>query len=456
MVSRARVIVAPIYLFACLVLGGSAQGIWENMILQLAGVAILAWAALDRSEALLAPAARQLLLLTIVVIAVIALQLVPLPASLWAHLGPRARIAADFHALGLATPAEPLSLTPALSLNALLGIIPPLALFCAIVRLRAYRPQWLAIALVAGTIVGIALGALQVASSNGQASPPWYLYEDTSVGSAVGFFANKDHMATLLVITIPFLAAIAAAAARNASMQRYSAVLAVSVGVGLLVILGLALNGSLAGYGLALPVIAASVLIVLPGRSRLRLGIVAIAALLMIGAVAALEATAVGSSDIGAHAASATQSRAEIASTTNHAIADFMPFGSGLGSFRNVYSLYEQPQKVNDIYVVHTHNDYLETALELGIAGVALMLVFLAWWAAAVWRAWRSAEAGPFARAAAIASAAVLVHSLVDFPLRTAAIAACFALSLALLADSRAAPPKEKAELRRRRHREFK
>jgi hypothetical protein len=73
-----------------------------------------------------------------------------------------------------------------------------------------------------------------------------------------------------------------------------------------------------------------------------------------------------------------------------------------------------------------------------------------------VWRAWRTAEAGPFARAAAIASAAVLIHSLVDFPLRTAAIAACFGMCLALLADSRAAPPKERKELRRKRHREFK
>lgn len=454
MVSRARVLVAPIYLFACLLLGGSAQGVWANMVLQLAGVGILAWAAMDISEEPLAPAARQLLLLAIVVIAIVALQLVPLPASVWTHLGPRGRIAGDFHALGVGTPPQPLSLTPALSLNSLLGIIPPLALFCAMVRLKAYRPHWLAIALVTGTLAGIALGALQVASSADQLSP-WYLYEETSVGKAVGFFANADHMATLLVITIPFLAAIVAAA-RSASMQRYSAIVAVAAGVGLVVLVGLALNGSLAGYGLALPVIAASVLIILPAGSRLRLWVVAIAALLMIGAVVALETTAIGSSQIGTHAASATQSRAEIASTTSKAVGDFMPFGSGLASFRNVYALYEQPERVTDVYVIHAHNDYLEIALELGIAGIVLILLFLAWWAAAVWRAWRSPEGGPFARAAAIASAAVLIHSAVDFPLRTSAIAACLALCLALLADSRAAPPKEKAELRRRRHREFK
>ena len=50
----------------------------------------------------------------------------------------------------------------------------------------------------------------------------------------------------------------------------------------------------------------------------------------------------------------------------------------------------------------------------------------------------------------------MLIHSFVDFPLRTAAIAAVFGMCLALLADSRGAPPKEKAELRGRRHVEFK
>lgn len=452
--NRARIAAAPAYLFACLILGGSAQGIWANMILQLLGLAIIAWAAMDNGDEPLTPAARQLLYLAIAAIAVIALQMIPVPASIWSHLGARARIAADFHTLGVPVPAEPLSLTPALSLDSLLAIIPPLAILCAMVRLRAYRPHWLAVALAAGALAGIALGAMQVASS-GDALSPWYLYADTSVGKGVGFFANADHMATLLVVTIPFLAAMIAAA-RTASMQRYSAVVAVCVGVGLVVLVGLGLNGSLAGYGLALPVIAASALIILPPGSKLRLWVVAVAVMLMIAAVVILETTAIGSASIGTHATSAVQSRGDIFATTSRAIGDFMPFGSGLGSFRSVYALYEHPAQVTDVYVIHAHNDYLELVLELGIAGIVLILLFLTWWVAAVWRAWRTAEGGPFARAAAIASAAVLVHSLADFPLRTAAIAVCFALCLAFLADSRAAPPKEKTELRRRRHREFK
>ena len=107
---------------------------------------------------------------------------------------------------------------------------------------------------------------------------------------------------------------------------------------------------------------------------------------------------------------------------------------------------------MTNTYVIHAHNDYAELALETGVAGILLMLLFLAWWAVAVWRVWRTAEAGPFARAASIASAAMLVHSLVDFPLRTAAMSACFAMCLALLADRRAPPPKEASDLRPARH----
>jgi O-antigen ligase len=447
--NRTRVAVAPLYLFACLLLGGSAQGIWQNMVLQLGGVALIAWAAAENSrESLVAPA-RQALLIALVGIAIVALQLVPLPAGLWPHLGARERIAEGYRALGLAIPAAPLSLTPYLSLNSLLGLIPPLAIFCAMVRLKAYRGKWIALALVAGTICGILVGALQVASPADQS--PWYLYAETNPGSAVGFFANANHMANLLVVTIPFLAAIAAAG-KTANVQRYSAVVALCIGAALVVLVGLALNGSLAGYGLALPVLTASALILLPAGSRLRLWTVVLAGILMIGAVTALETVPIGGSKFGQDANTSVQSRTEILATSSRALHDFMPFGSGLGSFREVYHLYEAPDQVTTTYVIHAHNDYVELALETGLAGIVVVLMFLAWWAVAVWRVWRTAEAGPFARAAAIASGAILIHSVVDFPLRTAAISACFGMCLALLADRRAPAPSDPSDLRPTRH----
>jgi O-antigen ligase len=258
-------------------------------------------------------------------------------------------------------------------------------------------------------------------------------------------------MATLLVITVPFLAAVVAAA-RSGNVQRYTALVMISAVLVLVLVTGIALNGSLAGYLLAVPVIAASALIVLPPRNRFRTVAAALAALSVIAAIGALTSTEIGSGRVGQAAGTAVQSRQVILRTTAKAVADYMPFGSGLGSFVPVYRLYESPDTVTSEYVVHAHNDYVEVALELGVPGIVLMLMFLMWWGAAVFAVWHRGEGGPFTRAASVASAAILVHSLVDFPLRTAAISTCFAMCLALLADRHQPPRQEPADLRPTRH----
>ena len=70
--AKLREAVAPLYLLLCLILGGSAQGIWGNMLLQLIGIAILAWAALAHAEAPMLSPARQLLILAAITIGIVA------------------------------------------------------------------------------------------------------------------------------------------------------------------------------------------------------------------------------------------------------------------------------------------------------------------------------------------------------------------------------------------------
>ena len=450
MTDRARQLVAPLYLFLCLIVGGSAQGVWGNMLLQLLGLAIIAWAAFGTGEEPLVEPARQLLWIVIFGLVAVAVQLIPLPGSLWSSLSGRQPIADGYRLLGISTPALPLSLTPYKSLDSLLGIIPGLAILCAIIRLKAYRGSLMAAALIAGTIAGILLGTLQVTSSD-PLNSPFYLYPETNPGFAVGFFANANHMATLLLITLPFLAALAAAA-KGANFQRYSAFIALTAGAGLVVLVGIALNSSLAGYGLVLPVLLASALIVLPQGSVVRRAVMPIAAVLLVAAILFIANSSIGSSAFGHEAATSVQSREQILATTLTALKDYFPWGSGLGSFREVYGLYEDPAAVTTTYVIHAHNDFAELALETGLFGTIILILFLLWWAAAVARVWRSAETGSFARAASIASAAILAHSLVDFPLRTAAISAAFGTCVALLADRRPPQIADPSDLRPTRH----
>jgi O-antigen ligase len=418
------------------------------MALQLAGLAIVAWAVAAPVERVLPKPVTLLFLLVVAGIGVVAFQAVPLPPEIWAG-GSRGSIVEGYRVLGMRLTAAPVSLTPYESLATLLCIIPPVAIFCAIVRLDAYRPSWLAAALLAGAIAGIILGALQVVSAG--PNSPWYLYPETNVGLGVGFFANANHMADLLVIALPFVAAIAAAA-KGGNIQRYSALLTILAGIGMVLVVGIALNGSLAGHALAFPVIAASALILLPSGSRWRGWLAGAAALSVIASIAGLASSSIGSTRIGHDATGAVQSREQILVTTSKAMADYMPLGSGLGSFVRVYRLYESPDKVTNEYVIHAHNDYAELALELGVAGIILMLLFLGWWASQCFAVWRQGEGGSWARAASIASAAVLLHSLVDFPLRTAAISVCFAMCLALLAERRAPMRRDSSDLRPTRH----
>ncbi|MEO7634713.1 MAG: O-antigen ligase family protein [Sphingomicrobium sp.] len=448
-VSRARQAVGPLYLLLCLLLGGSAQGILANMILQLVGVGLIAWSALARPGEPLGNSARQLIWLGLAAIALVALQLVPVPFSLWERLGGRTLLAADYATLGLAPALLPASLAPYRSLATLFSWIPPIALFCAMVRLEAYRASWMCAAVVAGTGAGIVLGALQVASP-ADATSSWYLFADSSFGSAIGFFANANHMADQLVITLPFLAALAAAA-RGSDQQLYTTVVASVAAAAIVVIVGIILNGSLAGYLLLLPALAGAGLILLPPRSPLRVWAAGAAGLLLLAAVAGIATTAVGSNRLSAEAATSVQSRAEMVAVGAQAVRDFMPLGAGLGTFPDAYHLYEDPASVAGTYVSHAHNDYIEVAADLGIGGIALIAAFFVWWAVATWRAWRAFGSQPYARAASVATAIILVHSLVDYPLRTAAIAACFAMGAALLAERRT-PQANRQDLRPTRH----
>jgi O-antigen ligase len=451
--SRARQAAAPVYLFACLLLGGSAQGVWANMLLQLAGVGLIAWAAFTPMEEPLTRSARQLFLLAILCLALIILQVVPLPLSIWSHLPGHEPIAAGYRLLGIEAPALPISVAPYATFATLLTLVPPLAMLCIMIRMGASRPVWLVIALLLGAFGGILLGALQVTSGDPLHSP-WYLYERSNFGVATGFFANANHMANLLVVCLPFLAALVASA-RGGNVQRYSAVAALVAGAVVVVVIGIVLNGSLAGYALAVPVLVASAMLVIPSGSIAQRWTGFIALLLLVAAAGVLWMRPVGT-NFSSEAATSVTSRAQMFTTTMAATREFLPLGSGIGSFPRVYPTFENPDAIAPTIVNHAHNDYAELALETGVPGLVLIALFLAWWTVAAWRAWGSAGAGHYARAASIASAAILVHSIVDYPLRTAAISTIFAMCLALLAQRPAPARTERADLRPTRHMVFK
>lgn len=435
MIGSLRLGIIPSFLILCIFLGGSSRGHWANMVLQLLAIAIIAWAALTRRPALWSRSGTTLALLVGLTLALIAIQLVPLPPAMWTGLPGRGFIANSYALLGQPLPWLPISLAPYQTIASALWLLPPIAVLAGILRLGAFRATWLAGALAVATFAAVLVGTLQVASGDPAASP-WYFYRITNFGLATGFFANSNHMATLLVVAIPFLVALfGSSRGRARSAQASAGKTAILAGALLVVVLGLALNGSLAGWGLGVPVVAASALLRVPIKRNLaRLAVVG-AAVLGTAAVGLIFASPTQGGSAGAGVS--LETRSTMFTTSLAAAKDFAPLGTGVGTFADIYPRYEDPASVWATYVNHAHSDFIEILVETGVAGLGLVALFLFWWGGRLVAIWRSPHVDQFARAATIASAAILMHSLVDYPLRTAAISAVFAMCLALMVQPR-------------------
>lgn len=425
----------PVYIAICLLLGGaSAAGYVANLLLQLAALPLAGWALwqLVVPGPPLSRSVRALLALTGLLILIALVQLIPLPPGLWTLLPGRGFVVENYRLLGVPLPWLPLTLTPQGAIASLLWLLPALAVLVAVVLAGAFRGRGIAAAIVAVTLLAVVIGALQVIGGDSA-----YLYQVTNHGVAVGFFANANHNATLLLVCIPFLAALGATLLKRRTSPRSASAIRLLVGAAYAVILvGLLLNGSLAGIGLGVPVALATWLVFGRQRPALRRWAGGAAVLLSAGALVFI-ATGSGNNLFGLQRDHVELSRQTSFALTWRAAGQYFPVGSGIGSFQPVYRTQEPLAQVGTTYMNHAHNDWLELLLETGVAGMALAAAFLGWWALRLRAVWRAEERDPFAQAAVIATAAMLLHSIVDYPLRTAALSAVFAACLGLMAGAR-------------------
>jgi O-antigen ligase len=364
------------------------------------------------------------------------IQLFPFPTEMTASLPDRDAAYHGLNALGHSPAAFSLSLSPEATQGAFLAFLMPLAAFCLVARLKWSRGaallKWTIPLLGAASAV---LGLAQVFLGN---EPRLYLYDRTSEGLPAGFFANVNHQASFLLMTLPFVAALAADLQRGWQAGDSQVAQAVILAAcGLLIIGGVFGAGSVAGYILLAPVTLLSILILGGGRQRsngpifgagLAVGIILFAGAFVFTSpvLEGLGITSLDDSDL---------SRIGIARTSAEILDRHWQFGTGLGAFDEVYHLYEDPATVVYVYVAHVHNDYMEWLIETGLAGGILLGAFLVWFLVWFVRVWTNSKSGAsgLRRAASIACLVILLHSFVDYPLRTPVIAALGAMCLALM-----------------------
>ena len=238
----------------------------------------------------------------------------------------------------------------------------------------------------------------------------------------VGFFANDNHFSTLVFASIPVAFAWFVA-------QRLPGVLLAYLAFSLLTLLAV---GSRAGITIGLAVTALSALSF--WRKSGSAIVASISGTVLVGVIGMV----VWSRFQVGKLVSLNAGRTDIFRATLDGIADNLPFGIGYGNFLTAYPAYERHDTVFDKYVNHAHNDYLELAFEGGLPAILLIAAFLV---LVLLRVVQTIHL-PLQRAASLAVCVILIHSLVDYPLRTMALSVTFCLLLGLLfhAGPNAAP----------------
>ena len=191
----------------------------------------------------------------------IAIQLVPLPPAIWTALPGRDFVANGYALLGQPLPWLPISLAPYQTIASALWLLPPLAIIAGMLRLGAFRSSWLAGGAghrhlcggprrdLAGRERQSGLFALVFLQGHEFRPGDRLFRQQQSHGHPSG---GGDPLPGGLV-------RIDAVRAKSAQVSASKS--AILAGGLLVVLLGLGLNGSLAGWGLGVPVVAASALL---------------------------------------------------------------------------------------------------------------------------------------------------------------------------------------------------
>jgi hypothetical protein len=287
----------------------------------------------------------------------------------------------------------------------------------------------LLLGLLSTILVSAFLGLLQLA-----AGPETSLrfYKITNENAGVGLFANRNHQALFLAMGIPIAGLLAMRL--TAEGRR---VLGITAGASAIVFLLTSVVASQSRTGSAI----AALSLVLTGlmflRSR-RLSKGVLHALLGT-AVLALAISAIAFRTWSPSRLGLSQDlRVTIFPETIQAAKTFFPFGSGFGTFPEIFPRFEDLNDLQPSYYNHTHVEPTQLLIEGGLASVVLVAVFLAWYLRTTFRVWaRQGRHGEVIRDAQLCSillALPLIASVTDYPLRTplmlctvAAIASVFA-----------------------------
>jgi O-antigen ligase len=331
--------------------------------------------------------------------------------------------------------------TPMNGWQAVLSLFAPLAVLLLGIQLtRDDLYRLLPIIIGLGAISGM-FGLLQAI---GDPEGSLYFYRTTNNGSAVGLFANRNHAAVLLACLFPMLAAFASVSNDAGNRRNVRGLIAAAIAIVLVPLI--LVTGSRSGMLISFfGLVAAAALYhhpEKPGKRRRKPKNSIISAPLVLGGLGLVcmvfltfyfsRAEAIGR--LFEHSA-AEDGRGNFWLASSDLFWKYFPVGSGSGSFAETYQVDELPNALGLTYLNHAHNDWIETAVTLGVPGLILLLITTLLYVRRIYGLWRrSGRTGRsvhLARMAGVVIAMIAMASFADYPLRTP-IMMCFMAVLVL------------------------
>lgn len=431
MPKNARLVICAALLVATTLFGGggSPNPVSELVVELFALAALGAWILIvPRGEATQSPLSYWFLVCVAIFVAVPIVQLAPLPPAVWHALPGRETEVAALQLVGKADSWRPISVAPYATLASVLSLIPPVVTIFFVSRLSLGDRAKLFVVLVALGVAAALVGLIQIASGNGA---DLSFYSGNAGNFATGFQANRNADADVLLIAFLGLVVLVANRRRTALLTNL-----IAAGVGGFLLLSVLVTGSRAGALLILvALIAALLLAVRLGRPRLKIVGLAVAAIAVVAALGLSQNARLQETWIRFSVHSGD--RADLWKDTWYAIGQYWPAGSGVGTFQQVFNAAERLEVVGPTFSNRAHNEYLEFALEAGLAGIAIVIALAAAVIARITVILRNSASGR-QRSQALFAAFVCgilgLHSLVDYPMRSLAVASLGALALGLLA----------------------
>jgi len=407
--------------------GSSRPDIAGLMLLRPAAVLFLVYA-LSVATAEELRSARMPILIVVALMLLCIVQLIPLPSEIWTALPGRAAVAEASSQIGMAGLARPVSLDPSRTWNTFFALFVPLAAICLVaIQAPSYRGRILPCLIFLG-LLSAAIGYLQLVGSGSL-----QLYEVSHKNAPIGLFANKNHQSVLIVWLM--LAVCWVASNSHSRTRTGNALFASSVAALLLLLPLLLLSRSRAGLLISFPgllicfwlLMRSSNVNMILERSKVaaRLVVTGIGLVLFLPLSFLVGALLFSGRDTAVSRFFERDAGEDLRwiylENFLRMAQDFLPIGSGFGSFQSVFNMYEPTDMLTDSYMNQAHNDPVQLLIEGGIPGVAILAAGLCWFGWAVWRLWRSRQ--PRSRSAAVffagSLALWLMASVVDYPLRT-------------------------------------